>query len=113
MITTEGDYFDKAGVIEKDHAGRIIKLNFPSKLVIISNHQASLQPCSSMPIITFRLRSLQVYLDWWYLWSLTYWMGGHKDVIIVLKKSLKWIPIVGWVSHSQIHPKFRNSYTRV
>jgi hypothetical protein len=27
-------------------------------------------------------------------------MGTHKDVFIVLKKSLKWVPIVGWVSHS-------------
>ncbi len=22
---------------------------------------------------------------------------GYKDVIIVLKKSLKWIPVLGWV----------------
>jgi len=76
VITTEGDYFDQPGVIEKNQSGRVTKINLPSKLVIISNHQ--------------------VYLDWWYLWSFTYWIGGHKDVIIVLKKSLKWIPIIGW-----------------
>jgi len=76
VITTEGEYFDRMGVIQRDRSGFVTKLNLPPKLVIISNHQ--------------------VYLDWWYLWSFTYWIGGHKDVVIVLKKSLKWVPIVGW-----------------
>ena len=40
----------------------------------------------------------QIYADWWYAWCLTYFWGTHKDVYIVLKKSLKWLPIVGWVS---------------
>lgn len=39
----------------------------------------------------------QMYADWWYAWCLTYFMGTHKDVFIVLKKSLKWVPVVGWV----------------
>lgn len=38
-----------------------------------------------------------MYADWWYAWCLTYFMGTHKDVFIVLKKSLKWVPIIGWV----------------
>lgn len=37
----------------------------------------------------------QVYLDWWYAWILCYFMGTHKDVFIVLKNSLKWIPVMG------------------
>ena len=32
-----------------------------------------------------------------YAWCLTYFMNTHRDVCIVLKKSLKWVPIVGWV----------------
>ena len=32
-----------------------------------------------------------------YAWCLTYFMGTHRDVYIVLKRSLKWVPIVGWV----------------
>ena len=24
-------------------------------------------------------------------------MGTHKDVFIVLKRSLKWVPVIGWV----------------
>jgi len=35
-----------------------------------------------------------------YAWCLTYFMNTHRDVYIVLKKSLKWVPIVGWVSES-------------
>lgn len=31
-----------------------------------------------------------------YAWILTYFAGTHKDVYIVLKKSLKWIPVIGW-----------------
>ena len=27
-------------------------------------------------------------------------MNTHRDVYIVLKKSLKWVPIVGWVSET-------------
>ena len=37
-----------------------------------------------------------MYADWWYAWCLTYFIGTHKDVCIVLKKSLKWIPVAGW-----------------
>ena len=38
-----------------------------------------------------------MYVDWWYVWNLTYFMNMHKDVMIVLKKSLKYVPILGWV----------------
>lgn len=39
----------------------------------------------------------QVYADWWYVWCLTYFMNMHRDVLIVLKRSLKWVPVLGWV----------------
>ncbi|KZT41410.1 hypothetical protein SISSUDRAFT_981995 [Sistotremastrum suecicum HHB10207 ss-3] len=82
IITTEGEYFRRAGVIEKDADGQVTKINLPSKIVMVANHQVSLcQP---------------IYCDWWYLWAFTKWTGGSKDVIIVLKKSLKWIPVFGW-----------------
>jgi 1-acyl-sn-glycerol-3-phosphate acyltransferase len=56
--------------------GRVLGLNLPNKSVLIANHQ--------------------VYADWWYAWCLTYFMDTHRDVCIVLKKSLKWVPIIGW-----------------
>ncbi|RDX56035.1 hypothetical protein OH76DRAFT_1337998 [Lentinus brumalis] len=63
-------------LVERDKNGKVVSLNLPQKTVFIANHQ--------------------IYLDWWYAWSLTYLMGTHKDVFIVLKKSLKWVPILGW-----------------
>ncbi|KAG8955404.1 hypothetical protein FRC04_008755 [Tulasnella sp. 424] len=74
VITTEG--MDES-IFEKDpKTGKVTSINLPKKLVIISNHQ--------------------VYLDWWYLWILTYFMNVSDSVIITLKKSLKWVPLVGW-----------------
>ncbi|CAL1696139.1 unnamed protein product [Somion occarium] len=63
-------------LVEKDASGRVLALHLPQKAVMIANHQ--------------------IYADWWYAWCLTYFMGTHKDVYIVLKDSLKWVPIVGW-----------------
>ncbi|KAI6045007.1 acyltransferase-domain-containing protein [Pisolithus marmoratus] len=62
-------------IIRRDASGKVVALNLPPKLVIVSNHQ--------------------VYCDWWYVWCLTYFMQAHRDVFIVLKKSLKWIPVLG------------------
>ncbi|KAG2146540.1 acyltransferase-domain-containing protein [Suillus bovinus] len=62
-------------IVERDASGRVVALRLPSKTVVIANHQ--------------------VYSDWWYVWCLTYFMGTHKDVFIVLKNSLKWVPLIG------------------
>ncbi|KAH7915340.1 acyltransferase-domain-containing protein [Hygrophoropsis aurantiaca] len=63
-------------IVERDGSGKVTSLRLPTKSVIIANHQ--------------------VYSDWWYVWGLTYFMGTHKDVFIVLKNTLKWVPIGGW-----------------
>ncbi|KAF9480044.1 hypothetical protein BDN70DRAFT_878074 [Pholiota conissans] len=63
----------------KDNDGTPVALDLPTKFVLIANHQ--------------------VYADWWYAWCLTYFMsphGIHRYVYITLKKSLRWVPIVGW-----------------
>ncbi|KAF9243936.1 acyltransferase-domain-containing protein [Melanogaster broomeanus] len=62
-------------IVERDASGKVVALHLPSKSVVISNHQ--------------------VYSDWWYAWCLTYFAGTQKDVFIVLKKSLKWVPVFG------------------
>ncbi|KIO02297.1 hypothetical protein M404DRAFT_1002311 [Pisolithus tinctorius Marx 270] len=62
-------------IIQRDPSGKVVALKLPLKMVVTSNHQ--------------------VYCDWWYVWCLTYFMQAHKDVFIVLKKSLKWIPVLG------------------
>ncbi|EKM60925.1 uncharacterized protein PHACADRAFT_247149 [Phanerochaete carnosa HHB-10118-sp] len=63
-------------LVVRDGSGRVTALQLPPKAVWIANHQ--------------------MYADWWYVWCLTYFAGSYKDVFIVLKKSLKWLPIIGW-----------------
>ncbi|KAG9314536.1 acyltransferase-domain-containing protein [Chiua virens] len=62
-------------IVERDASGKVTALHLPSRCIIISNHQ--------------------VYSDWLYVWSLTYFAGIHKDVFIVLKNTFKWIPVIG------------------
>lgn len=38
----------------------------------------------------------QLYTDWVYIWALLTHMGKGGNVKITLKRSLQWIPIVGW-----------------
>lgn len=38
----------------------------------------------------------QLYTDWLYIWALLTHMGKGGNVKITLKKSLQWIPILGW-----------------
>lgn len=51
-------------------------LDFPQRLVLIANHQ--------------------IYTDWLYLWWTAYCSGMHGRLYIILKESLKKIPILGW-----------------
>ena len=51
-------------------------LDFPSRLILIANHQ--------------------IYTDWLYLWWIAYCNGMHGRLYIILKESLKRIPVLGW-----------------
>ena len=53
----------------------LLQTQFPQRLVLIANHQ--------------------VYTDWVYLWWLAYTNVMHGRVFIILKESLKYIPIAG------------------
>ena len=50
--------------------------NFPDRLVLMANHQ--------------------IYTDWLYLWWIGYTAGMHGRIFVVLKESLKKIPVLGW-----------------
>ncbi|KAI1932418.1 hypothetical protein LOZ58_000817 [Ophidiomyces ophidiicola] len=54
--------------------GRVVT-KFPNRLVLIANHQ--------------------VYTDWLYLWWVTYTNNMHGYIYIILKESLKYIPLIG------------------
>ncbi|KAJ7900061.1 hypothetical protein B0H14DRAFT_2556302 [Mycena olivaceomarginata] len=66
-------------IVVKNENGQVEWLDLPTKFILIANHQ--------------------VYPDWWYGWCLTYFIGPqgvHDSIYITLKKSLQWIPILGW-----------------
>ena len=67
-------------IVRDPKTGQVTSLNWPKKLVIISNHQ--------------------MYADWWYIWLLAYFARVHEYILIIAKSSLKWVPVVGWVSSS-------------
>ena len=50
--------------------------DFPQRMVLIANHQ--------------------IYTDWLYLWWIGYAAGMHGRIYVVLKESLKRIPVIGW-----------------
>ena len=50
--------------------------NFPERMVLMANHQ--------------------IYTDWLYLWWIGYTAGMHGRIYVVLKESLKKIPVLGW-----------------
>ena len=50
--------------------------DFPQRLILIANHQ--------------------IYTDWLYLWWIGYAAGMHGRIYVVLKESLKRIPVIGW-----------------
>lgn len=53
----------------------LLRTTFPERLVMIANHQ--------------------VYTDWIYLWWFAYTNSMHGRLFIILKESLKYIPVVG------------------
>ncbi|KAF8349893.1 acyltransferase-domain-containing protein [Amanita rubescens] len=66
-------------VVQKDENGDVVSLKLPDRFVLTANHQ--------------------IYADWWYMWCLMYFIGAHgmhRHVYITLKKSLQWVPIMGW-----------------
>ena len=53
----------------------LLQTKFPERLVMIANHQ--------------------LYFDWLYLWWVAYTNKMHGHIYIILKESLKYIPILG------------------
>ncbi|EPS39622.1 hypothetical protein H072_6578 [Dactylellina haptotyla CBS 200.50] len=54
----------------------LLECDFPERMVFIANHQ--------------------LYSDWLYIWWIAYSARMHGAIYIILKESLKWVPIVGW-----------------
>jgi hypothetical protein len=105
LIRISGDP-DVASQIRRNEDGTV-EFSFPERLVLIANHQVcddesdttqSQVPCALFGLALWPADAcLQIYTDWLYLW----WVGYanrprmHGHIYIILKESLKWIPIIG------------------
>ncbi|KAH7378377.1 acyltransferase-domain-containing protein [Phaeosphaeria sp. MPI-PUGE-AT-0046c] len=73
MVRVSGDESVR-GQMWKTEDGRL-ECDFPERMVLISNHQ--------------------IYTDWVYLWWMAYTASMHGHLYIILKESIKYIPIIG------------------
>ncbi|KAF2743823.1 1-acyl-sn-glycerol-3-phosphate acyltransferase gamma [Sporormia fimetaria CBS 119925] len=74
VVRVSGDS-SMLGQLSKKKDGSL-QCNFANRMVLMANHQ--------------------LYTDWLYLWWIAYTNNMHGFVYIILKESLKNIPIVGW-----------------
>ena len=73
-VRVSGDSTMRGQLVKTSDGGVIC--DFPERLFLIANHQ--------------------IYTDWLYLWWIGYSAGMHGRIYIVLKESLKKIPVIGW-----------------
>ncbi|KAL0095655.1 acyltransferase-domain-containing protein [Phycomyces blakesleeanus] len=62
-------------VFKRDSNGNVVGLSFPKRIIVTANHQ--------------------IYADWLYIWCVSYLASAHGAMKIVLKDSLKNLPIYG------------------
>ncbi|KAK3674467.1 hypothetical protein LTR78_005553 [Recurvomyces mirabilis] len=74
VVRISGDESMKGQIYQMDDG--TLKCNFPHRLVLMANHQ--------------------LYTDWLYLWWVAYTNKMHGRIYIILKESLKQLPIFGW-----------------
>ena len=73
VIRVSGDKSVR-GQLSETKDGRL-QTDFPERLVMIANHQ--------------------IYTEWLYLWWIAYTSKMHGHIYIILKESLKYIPLIG------------------
>ncbi|KAF2195085.1 acyltransferase-domain-containing protein [Zopfia rhizophila CBS 207.26] len=74
VVRVSGDSSMLGQLIKKKDGS--LRCNFADRMVLMANHQ--------------------LYTDWLYLWWIAYTNDMHGFIYIILKESLKNIPIVGW-----------------
>lgn len=74
VVRVSGDESMKGQLYQMEDG--TLKCNFPHRIVLMANHQ--------------------LYTDWLYLWWVAYTNKMHGRIYIILKESLKNVPIFGW-----------------
>jgi 1-acyl-sn-glycerol-3-phosphate acyltransferase len=70
----------------------LTRVLLPSRLVFTGAMPPGRAECRAALVVA----NHQIYADWWYLWLLAHGCGRDGDVKIVLKRSLRAIPVIGW-----------------
>ena len=73
VIRVSGDKSVRGQLLLTKDGG--LQTDFPERLIMIANHQ--------------------IYTDWLYLWWVAYTNKMHGHIFIVLKETLKYVPIIG------------------
>lgn len=73
VVRASGDMSVKGQL--RRSANGLLETTFPERLVMIANHQ--------------------LYTDWLYLWWIAYTSRMHGHIFIILKESMKYVPIIG------------------
>lgn len=73
LVRVSGDKSVR-GQLRRTEDGRL-ECDFEERMILIANHQ--------------------IYTDWLYLWWIAYTAKMHGHIYIILKESIKWIPILG------------------
>ena len=73
VVRVSGDESVRGQLLQSK--GGLLQTDFPERIIMIANHQ--------------------LYSDWLYLWWIAYTSKMHGHVYIILKESLKYIPIIG------------------
>ncbi|MCJ1308070.1 hypothetical protein MMC25_001721 [Agyrium rufum] len=74
VVRVSGDR-SVAGQLRQTREGNLY-CNFPDRIIMMANHQ--------------------IYTDWLYMWWTAYAGGMHGRIYIILKESLRHIPVIGW-----------------
>ena len=80
-------------LVMRDTSRKVVAQVLPRKPALRAYYQVGLVPCSFLGderrAKTLASCALQVYADWWYAWTLTHYVGTHRDIFIALKKGLR------------------------
>lgn len=74
VVRVSGDESMKGQMFQMEDGS--LKCNFPHRLILMGNHQ--------------------LYTDWLYLWWIAYTNKMHGRIYIIVKESLKNVPVIGW-----------------
>ena len=116
LVRVSGDASVR-GQLRKTADGRL-ECDFPERMVLLANHQVR-PTVSELSDKRLRADATKIYTDWLYLWWTAYTARMHGHLYIILKESLKYIPLLGpgmmffsfvFLSRNWAHDKPRFQY---